>query len=200
VAQRLRRSGLVLGVVAAVAFAGVSPAEGAVRQPTARTLAAYASTIRWFNPRLTWGQAHWVAGEILHWSWAFGVDPRLVVAVIAVESRFRHNAVSRAGAIGFGQLMPRTAAGMGLNARDPRHNIYGTVRYLRRMLMATGGRLDLALAGYNAGLGAVRRHGGIPPFRETREYVARVMALYAHLTSNPGWEVGWVAHGPRTGQ
>lgn len=155
---------------------------------------AYAHTVRWYNRRLSWPQALWVADQILKWSRAFGVDPRLVVAVIAVESRFRHDAISSRGAIGFGQLMPGTAARMGINPYNPMHNIYGTVRKLRELLVATAGRLDLALAAYNAGLDAVRRYGGVPPYRETQNYVYMVTVLYRHLRSHAAWKVAWIGY------
>jgi soluble lytic murein transglycosylase-like protein len=169
-----------------------SPAAAASKKPVAASSGAlerYAATVRWYNPKLTWPQAVWVAGTLLRYSIAFGVDPRLVVAVIASESRFRHGAISPAGAIGFGQLMPGTAAGMGLNPRDPTHNIYGTVRKLRELLMRYRGRLDLTLAAYNAGTGAVAKYGGVPPYRETRNYVATVIFVYRYLASQPAWRV-----------
>lgn len=185
--MRTRAAGLALAfllllTVAAPAFAAATP-------PPSSALTAYAQTVRYYNRTLTWGQAYWVAGQVLRWSRAFGIPPQLLAAVIAIESSFKHNAISSRGAVGFGQLMPRTAAGMGLNPYDPLHNIYGTARKLRDLLAATGARLDLALAGYNAGLGAVRRYGGIPPYRETRQYVYKVLVLYAYLSSHPAWRV-----------
>lgn len=179
------RMGMALALLLLVVSAAPLQAAAATPQP----LAAYAQLVAWYNPQLSWGQAYWIAGQVLRWSLALGVDPRLVMAVIAVESRFRHNTVSPKGAIGFGQLIPRTAAGMGIDPGDPLHNIYGTARKLRELLVATGSRLDLALAGYNAGLGAVRRYGGIPPYRETQQYVYKVLVLYAYLRSHPAWQV-----------
>jgi len=103
------------------------------------------------------------------------LNPDLVRAVIRAESNYRHDVVSHAGAMGLMQLMPRTAESLGVvNPFDIRQNIDGGTRYLRRMLDLFGGDLDLALAAYNAGQGAVRRHGGIPPFAETQNYVPRV--------------------------
>ncbi|MEY8831617.1 lytic transglycosylase domain-containing protein [Phaeobacter italicus] len=101
-------------------------------------------------------------------------------ANIEVESAYRQDAVSRAGAIGLGQLMPDTARDLGVDPRDPQQNLDGSARYLAMMLERFGDP-HLALAAYNAGPDAVRQHGGIPPYRETQNHVARVMAVVARL-------------------
>ncbi len=104
------------------------------------------------------------------------VDPRLVHAVITVESRYRANARSRKGAMGLMQLMPATARELQVaDPYDPAANIDGGVRHLRRLLDRFD--LTLAVAAYNAGAGAVRRFGGVPPFRETQNYVRQVLRL-----------------------
>lgn len=101
--------------------------------------------------------------------------PKLVEAVISAESGGNPRAVSRKGALGLMQLMPNTARAVGVeNALDPKENIHGGARYLRRMLDRFGD-LRLALAAYNAGPTAVERHGGIPPYRETQDYVDRIV-------------------------
>jgi soluble lytic murein transglycosylase-like protein len=105
-----------------------------------------------------------------------GLDPDLVLALVAVESGFRPDAVSPKGARGLMQLMPGTAAELGVtDAFDPAQNVEGGIRYLKRLIDLYDGDLRKALAAYNAGAGAVARHGGVPPYKETREYVERVM-------------------------
>lgn len=108
----------------------------------------------------------------------FGLDPRFIAAVIKVESNFDHRAVSSKGAQGAMQIMPDTQAQLGLeNPFDVRANIHAGCAFLRELLLQYGST-ELALAAYNAGPGAVDRHGGIPPYAETRNYVRRVMALW----------------------
>ncbi|MGZ5473463.1 MAG: lytic transglycosylase domain-containing protein [Thermoanaerobaculia bacterium] len=110
---------------------------------------------------------------------AHGVDPRLVAAVARRESAFDANAVSQKGACGVMQLMPATARYLGVqNVFDARENIFAGTRYLRTLLDTFNGDLDLVLAAYNAGPGAVEKHRGVPPYRETRAYVAAVRASY----------------------
>ncbi len=155
---------------------------------------AYARAISRFNPRLKPQQVEVITNSILAFSWYYRVDPRLVVAMVLAESGFRPDAVSRAGAMGLGQLMPGTARGLGVNNPfDPVQNLAGAIRLLHGHLNTySRGRayregtvswndIILAMAAYNAGSGAVRKYGGVPPYRETQTYVKRVIELYKQL-------------------
>ena len=118
-------------------------------------------------------------GIIVHEARSRNLDPLLIKSVIWVESCFDQYAVSRVGAHGLMQLMPATAAELGVTDRfDPAQNIRGGVTYLAWMLERFDQNLDLALAAYNAGPGAVERHSGVPPFAETRNYIERIHAHY----------------------
>lgn len=119
---------------------------------------------------------------VRYYSQLNGLDEDLVYAVIRVESNFNRYAVSRAGACGLMQLMPGTAADMGVkNIFDPAQNIAGGTQYLAQLLKAFNGNLVLALAGYNAGPENVVRYGGVPPFAETQAYVTRVISQLKHI-------------------
>jgi len=109
-----------------------------------------------------------------------GLDPALLKGLIRQESNFNPNAGSPAGAQGLTQLMPGTAAALGVtNAKDPAQAIEGGAKYLAQQLKAFGGDVTKALAAYNAGPGAVQRHGGVPPYAETQDYVRKVQAFAA---------------------
>lgn len=115
----------------------------------------------------------------------YQIPIELVRAVIKVESDYDARAVSYAGARGLMQLMPGTAERMQVkDIHDPRENIFGGVRYLRVLANTFHGDLDLTVAAYNAGEEAVMRHGGIPPFQQTREYVVRVTKYYRRYRAN----------------
>jgi soluble lytic murein transglycosylase-like protein len=156
--------------------------------------APYMSFIQQHNPRLGPAKAALIAANLLHFADRYEVDPRLVVSMIIAESDFDPNSTSRTGAAGLGQLMPGTARMLGINnAYDPVQNLDGSIRYLRNRLdlfrdkgMPGGGmsfeQIRLAMAAYNAGAGAVKKHGGVPPYRETQAYVRRIETLYRQLT------------------
>jgi Rod binding domain-containing protein len=119
----------------------------------------------------------------------FGVDANLIRAVILQESSGNLRAVSHKGAKGLMQLTDATARDLGVtNPFDPAQNIFGGARLLARLLGTFGGNLKLALASYNAGLGAVRKYGGIPPYKETQDYVKRVTDYLASLQGQAGAE------------
>ena len=114
----------------------------------------------------------------------YGVDAKFLKAIAKCESDFSTECTSRSGAMGIMQLMPQTAASLGVtNAYDPYQNIMGGARYISEKLTQYNGDKSLALAAYNAGSGNVAKYGGIPPFKETQNYVAKVMAYYNSYTS-----------------
>ena len=116
----------------------------------------------------------------------YGLPKSLLDAVITAESAFDPNAISKAGAVGLMQLMPETARRYGVsNRRNPAANVKGGTRYLRDLLLMFDNKLYLALAAYNAGEGAVKRHGNkIPPYKETQNYVKKVIAYYREYKKN----------------
>jgi soluble lytic murein transglycosylase-like protein len=123
--------------------------------------------------------------EIRQAATAHSVEESLIRAIIHAESAYRPDAVSPRGARGLMQLMPDTQAELEVgNVFHPASNIEGGTSYLARMLLEFEGDVELAAAAYNAGPGAVRSHGGVPPFPETREYVRRVVILYRRYRSS----------------
>jgi soluble lytic murein transglycosylase-like protein len=115
-----------------------------------------------------------------------GLDPALLAGLVKQESGFNANAVSPAGARGLTQLMPATAAGLGVtDATNPAQALEGGAKYLKAQLDRFGGDVAKALAAYNAGPGAVQRFGGVPPYAETQAYVRRVQAYAAAYRSQP---------------
>jgi soluble lytic murein transglycosylase-like protein len=166
-----------------------APARGAAQAFNREyVLQRYTDAVRYFNRRLSPQQARRIAGTIIDYSIRYGLDARLVMAVIAVESNFNQHAVSPVGAQGLGQLMPGTAGDLGVgNSFDIEQNLEGSTRLLSRHIqnMSNGRPTDeaikLALACYNAGAGAVKKYRGIPPYRETQNYVKKITRLYRQM-------------------
>lgn len=154
--------------------------------PASEATPIYADFIRKYNKKIAADTAWQIAEGIIGFSIKHGVDARLIMAIVLVESSFNPNDTSHVGAMGLGQLMPGTAREMGVsNAYDTMQNLSGTVRLVRKHLDTYRGKgkddfeaLILSLAAYNAGPGAVSRHGGVPPYRETQNYVRKVVATY----------------------
>ena len=141
---------------------------------------AIAALARRANPRLTWEQASWLGEHVVAAARKVGVDPWLLAAVVYIESRFDHTLTNGTGATGLGQLMPQTARAASVDPKDPWGNLVGTAMTLRLYYRAFGD-WNLALAAYNAGEGAVRQYGGIPPYAETQWYVKAVWAVYRRI-------------------
>ncbi len=149
-------------------------------QALAGTPQAIAQLARASNPRLTWNEAARIGQYVFSAAQRHGLDPWLLAAVVYIESRFNQRSISRRGARGLGQLMPHTARAAGVNARDPWENLLGAAMTLRANYLEFRD-WSLALAAYNAGDTAVRRYGGVPPYAETRWYVAAVWAVYNRI-------------------
>ncbi len=157
--------------------------------PASDAVPYYASFIKKRNKKLPDSEAWRIAQGVIGFSLQYGVDARLIMAMVLCESNFNPKDTSHSGAMGLGQLMPGTAKGLGVtNAYDSIDNLYGTVRmvrgHLERYNAKTGDSyqaLVLMLASYNAGSGAVRRAGGVPNIAETQNYVRKVIAVYRQL-------------------
>ena len=127
-------------------------------------------------PSLSKGQIQEMVTQI---SEKYKIDNKLVMALIQQESNFNTSAVSKSGAMGLMQLMPSTAKTLGvLNPFSAEQNIEGGVKHLKNMLAKYNGNLILALAAYNAGGGSVDKYGGVPPYKETQNYVKKILANY----------------------
>jgi hypothetical protein len=148
------------------------------------TLKAYEDAIRYFNRTGSPEEIETIARAVLAFSVKYQVDARLVMAVFACESGFHSDSRSHSGAMGIGQLMPGTAAALGVSdAYDPVQNIEGAIKYLRLQLDRYQGKdewtkLQLVLASYNAGPNAVKKYNGVPPYQETQAYVRKVSQWY----------------------
>jgi len=186
---RCARNGSI-GVIAWILSANAAPAQvfevtdGAIRQvdPIRALVVSHATA----NPA-----PRSLASAVTAAAARYGLAPELVDTVARQESGYRPEVVSSAGAIGIMQLMPATARSLRVDPWDPVENINGGAAYLRALLDQFDGRVDLALAAYNAGPNAVKRHEGIPPYRQTQTYVAASLSRLAeqslalHSLPNP---------------
>lgn len=139
------------------------------------------------NGSISYDEVSYIAKAILYYSYNYQVDPLVVTALIKSESNFNTGAYSPAGAIGLGQLMPRTAEALGVNPYDTAQNIEGACSYLATQIHNFSGwayPVEFALAAYNAGPNAVKEYGGIPPYAETQNYVNKIRNEYYGLYNN----------------
>lgn len=190
-ADRRSLGGFVLGALllsccGLVTLSSVATAQVKVIKQADGTTKIYNESVQQRSRRLSGTLQPLTAGsQLARWIERYarreGLSPRLVQAVVQVESGYNPRALSSKGAMGLMQLMPATAGELGVvNAYDPEANIRGGARYLRQQLDRFSGDIRLALAAYNAGPTAVAKYGDIPPYRETRNYVRKVLALYRH--------------------
>jgi soluble lytic murein transglycosylase-like protein len=168
-------------------FTTVAPASaaGSIVPATPVAISVYASVLRHINPQMPGWQSRDLARRVLVNAERWRIDANMLIAIVAVESSWHTHAVSSAGAIGLGQLMPGTAALLGVNPHDPKQNLSGAARYLRGLIKRFGpSHYSEIFAAYNAGPKAVSEYGGIPPYEETQTYVVRVLETWARLTKS----------------
>lgn len=184
---RLIRAALVCVIVLLSAL----PARAELTTPATVPNSAYATVIRSLNPKIREAQSRAYADALLASAERLHVDPRLVMAVVTVESSWNARAVSSSGARGLGQFLPATARDLGVDTRSARSTLRGVTTYLHQLLSmfhASRNAMRYAIAGYNAGPFAVRTRG-IPHYGETPRYVAKVLstfhALQRRLSSQP---------------
>jgi soluble lytic murein transglycosylase-like protein len=178
----------VTGLLAAIFAVSAVPASAAQppRATSPAAVRAYAHVLRKINPQMPAWQSQDLAKHLLINANRWKIDANMLVALVTVESAWHTHARSWAGAIGLGQLMPGTAAKLGVNPHDPYQNLQGAARYLYGLLTRFRGKPNqykLAFAAYNAGPKAVEEFGGIPPYAETEHYVVKVTQAWHAITS-----------------
>lgn len=162
----------------------------------------YEKIISYYNPKLSSGDVEIISRSIIYYSMLFSskyfveVDPRLIISLIVAESNFNPYAVSYKGAMGLGQLMPFKAEELGIKnvVFHPVYNIYGTVRIFAGLLkmwkyLGNPSQTYFAIASYNAGSNAVKKYGGIPPYKETQNYVRKVLTIYSQIAPDGYYKV-----------
>jgi hypothetical protein len=184
------RSLLLAAALFTFSSSALAAAPACAAETSPATEATYAGVLRTINPKLPLAKAHSYARSVMADAWRTHLDPRFIMSIVTVESHWRANAVSRVGARGLGQLMPGTAARLGVaNSWNAADNLRGTSRYLQTLMSHFAGKpnaVKLAIAGYNAGPKAVERFHGIPPYAETRNYVVRVLHVWNQLNARVG--------------
>ncbi len=158
------------------------PRPNVLEKPVAAALAVPTAAMASVTPSLASPPAE-IAKHISDAAAAYVIDRNLLEAVAWKESRFKQEAKSGRGAAGVMQLMPAIAKELGVDRADARQNVFGGAAYLKELLIRFGGDVSLALAAYNAGPGAVLRYGGVPPFSETRNYVAAITGRVAEAAA-----------------
>jgi soluble lytic murein transglycosylase-like protein len=175
------------GFAIALSLLAVAPIHPAGAAEVSATTANYASVLRTINPKLQVHESIAYARSLLASSERTQLDPNLIMALVSVESSWRQTAVSNHGARGLGQLMPATAANLGVNPRDASQNLRGASNYLRTLVDRFADRgvnaMRDAIGAYNAGPVAVERAHGIPPIHETQRYVKKVLRQWHVLTA-----------------
>jgi soluble lytic murein transglycosylase-like protein len=177
------RAPLTAGLCLALAIFGTAAAPAATKPvpATKNAVATYSAVLREFNPQMPLWMSDGLARHLLLAALHNDLDPNMLAAIVSVESSWHTHAVSYAGAVGLGQLMPGTASTLRVNPRDPNANLSGAARYLRGLLETFGhnpNRYALVFAAYNAGPKAVKEYGGIPPYYETQHYVVKVLRAW----------------------
>ncbi len=174
-------------LVAVLLAAGLTPraADASARvAATATNVRAYARVLRTINPQLPDWESRDFAKRVLVNAGKWRIEPNILVAIVTVESAWHTQARSWAGAIGLGQLMPYTAATLGVDPHDPAQNLSGAARYLSALITKFRHQpncFTLAFAAYNAGPHAVEMYGGVPPYAQTQRYVVKVMTEWHKL-------------------
>lgn len=175
---------IVGSLLVACSFSGIS--EAATPEMTANAITNY---IVMRNTDISYVDAQGLSNGISYYSAMYGVDPLLMTALFDAESSFHQSSVSSAGAIGIGQIMPDTAVALGVNPYDTMQNIQGACSYIGNQLKNFSNwpyPIEMALAAYNAGAGAVIQYGGIPPYAETQNYVKKIRDKYYQLQQAAG--------------